>query len=92
MSAAQHTPGQSSRRVTHTAAHARVICVRPRAVMPHDEWSAWFERRALMQGYTAVIDGVVIEPGTEEARAAIAHLSENRQHFSDATQAEGSAS
>ena len=69
--AAQHTPGPS-RRVFQTAAHKTVICVRPRAVMPHAEWSKWFERRALLQGYTAVIDGMVIEQGTPEASAAIA--------------------
>lgn len=71
MSAAQHTPGPS-RRVFQTAAHKTVICVRPRVVMPHAEWSSWFERRTLLSGRIAVIDGVVIEPGTPEARAAIA--------------------
>ena len=69
---AKHTPGHASRRVTQTAAHKRVICVRPRSVMPHAEWSEWFERRALMQGYTAVIECIVCEPGSPEARAALA--------------------
>lgn len=83
MEEAKHTQFRSSRRVSQTAAHQRVISVRPRSVMPHAEWSVWFERRALMNGYTAVIDGTVIEPGTQEASAVINKLSEVHQHFSD---------
>lgn len=66
--------GSATRRVTRTAAHKRVICVRPRAVMAHAEWSKWFERRALQQGYTAVIDGVVCEAGSAEANEALAKM------------------
>ena len=63
---------QERRQPKVRAAHKRVICVRPRSVMPHAEWSEWFERRALMQGYTAVIECIVCEPGSPEARAALA--------------------
>lgn len=49
-------------------------------------WSD-FEERALAMGYTAVLDGVVVEPGTPEAARWLAILSEKRQHFSDETQA-----
>ena len=66
-----HTSERATRRVTQTAAHKRVICVRPRLVMAQADWSLWFERRALMHGHTAVIDGIVCEPGSPEARAAI---------------------
>lgn len=41
------------------------------AGMPHSEWSKRFERRALLSDRMAVIDGVVIEPHTPEAVAAI---------------------
>lgn len=60
------------RRVVHGGAYGYVVYSTPAQRMPHAEWSLWFERRALLQGYTAVIDGQVIEPGTTAARAAIA--------------------
>lgn len=61
------------RRVTQTA-FGHTVFVRPPARISHAEWSSRFEHRALLAGYTAVIDGVVIDPGSAEASAAIAKL------------------
>lgn len=74
-----------SRRVVHRDAgrYQLQIFVRPPAV---NLWSD-FEERALAMGYTAVIDGVVVEPGTPEADRWMRVLSEKCSLFSDATQA-----
>jgi hypothetical protein len=58
MAAAKHTPG---RRETQSA-WGHTVFVTPPQPMPHAEWSVWFEQRALVAGYLAVIDGHVIEP------------------------------
>lgn len=65
---AQHT---AARRTMQTA-FGHTVFVRPPARMPHPAWSNRLESRALADGYIAVIDGRVIEPGSPEARAAIA--------------------
>lgn len=66
----QDLPG---RRVVQTA-YGHTIFVRPPATR-HDYWGDGFERRALLNGYLAVIDGEVIYPGTDAARTAIAKIS-----------------
>lgn len=71
MSAAKHTPG---RRVVETA-WGHTIFVRPPSASASADFWAGFERRALMAGRVAVIDGNVIEPSTpaaEIANAAVA--------------------
>ena len=60
---AAHAQG---RRVV-TTAWGQTVFVRPKRRMPHAEWSVWFERRALLAGYIAVIDGVVVERAIAEA-------------------------
>ena len=59
------------RRTTETG-YGHTVFVRPPERMPHGEWSDRLERRALLEGRIAVIGGCVIEPGTQEAVAAIA--------------------
>lgn len=74
-----------SRRVVHreSGRYRLQIFVRRPAV---NLWSD-FEERALALGYSAVIDGVVVEPGTPEADRWMRVLSEKCSLFSDATQA-----
>jgi len=71
------------RRVISTKANPHTVCIDPRtaaaeAAQEHAEWSRRFEERALLQGYSAVIDGDVIEPGTPEAATAIARVKATR--------------
>ncbi len=73
------------RRVVHkdSGRYRLQIFIRPPAV---NFWSD-FEERALAMGYTAVLDGMVIEPGTPAANQWMKTLSEKYSLFSDATQA-----
>ena len=60
-----------SRRVQYSRRYGRVIFVRPETCT----WSFDFEERALLAGYTAVIDGEVIDPGSGRASELIAQRS-----------------
>lgn len=63
------------RRVVHGGAYGFAIFVRPPRRATAAQLSLDFERRAILQGYTAVIDGQVIEAGSTQAQAVIATMS-----------------
>lgn len=54
-----------NRRVVHGGAYQYVVYVRPPAVLAQDP----LEHAAVMSGYIGVIDGQVVEPGSQAARS-----------------------
>lgn len=65
---------RTPQRRTLTPARGHTIFVRPAQRVTPQEWSLALERRALLAGQTAVIGGVVCEPGSPQADAVLEFL------------------